>query len=249
MNRAALTARLCGLAALLAAWEAAARHVHGIAVASPADTFAALAWLIGRPEFWQRDLAVSLGRVGLGFSLGLALGGTLGLVAGKYWWARDFLAPSRWMLTSVPGVVTVMLGMLWFGLGTAMVAGIVALMVAPAIHVAVVEGLATVDQPLLEMARAYRFSPAMRFWQIYAPAMAAPLFSAGVVALGGAMRVTVLAEALGANEGLGHALALARTNLDTPRLYALALLSMLCVGLAEMALLGLARRVVGRGRS
>ncbi|MEA4855391.1 ABC transporter permease subunit [Solidesulfovibrio sp.] len=72
-------------------------------------------------------------------------------------------------------------------------------MVAPTIHVAVIEGLATVDATLSEMARAYRFTPAMRLWHVYAPAMAAPLFSGGVVALGMAMRVAVLAEALGAS--------------------------------------------------
>ena len=47
------------------------------------------------------------------------------------------------------------------------------------------------------------------------------------------MRVAVLAEALGANTGIGHALSVARTNLDTPQLYALALCSMLLVGVAD----------------
>ncbi len=241
-----LAGRVCGLAALLGAWEVASRQGHGIAVASPGETFAALAGLLGQPSFWLGDLAVSVRRVGSGFFLGFAVGGGLGLLAGRFPAVRAFLAPSRWMLTSVPGVVAVMLGMLWFGLGAGMVVAIVALMVAPAIHVAVIEGLSTVDATLAEMARAYRFTPVMRFWHIYAPAMAAPLFSGGVVALGGAMRVAVLAEALGANTGIGHALSVARTNLDTPQLYALALCSMLLVGAAEMALLGLARRAVGR---
>lgn len=241
-----LAGRVCGLATLLGAWEVAAGQGHGIAVASPGETFAALAGLLGQSSFWLGDLAVSVRRVGCGFSLGFAVGGGLGLLAGHFPAVRAFLAPSRWMLTSVPGVVAVMLGMLWFGLGAGMVVAIVALMVAPAIHVAVIEGLSTVDATLAKMARAYRFTPVMRFWHIYAPAMAAPLFSGGVVALGGAMRVAVLAEALGANTGIGHALSVARTNLDTPQLYALALCSMLLVGAAEMALLGLARRAVGR---
>jgi NitT/TauT family transport system permease protein len=243
-----IAGRLCGLAALLGAWEAASRQGHGIAVASPGETFAAMAGLLAQPAFWASDLAVSVRRVVLGFFLGFSIGGGLGLFAGFWSPARTFLVPTRWMLTSVPGVVAVMLGMLWFGMDSTMVMAIVALMVAPAIHVAVIEGLSTVDGALLEMARAYRFTPGMRFWHIYAPAMIAPLLSGGVVALGGAMRVGVLAEALGSNEGVGHALAVARTNLDTPQLYALALLSMLLVGLAEMALLGLVRCAVGRRR-
>ncbi len=249
MRWGGIAGRLCGLAALLGAWEAASRQGHGIAVASPGETVAALAGLLAQPAFWVDDLAVSVRRVGLGFFLGLAAGGGLGLLAGWHPAARAFLTPSRWILTSVPGVVTVMLGMLWFGLGSAMVVAIVALMVAPAIHVAVIEGLSAVDAALAEMARAYRFPPGMRLWHIYAPAMAAPLFSGGVVALGMAMRVAVMAETLGSNEGVGHALAVARTNLDTPQLYALALLTMLLVGLAEMTLLGLARRAVGRRRA
>jgi ABC-type nitrate/sulfonate/bicarbonate transport system permease component len=137
---------------------------HGIAVASPGETVAALAGLLAQPAFWVDDLAVSVRRVGLGFFLGLAAGGGLGLLAGWHPAARAFLTPSRWILTSVPGVVTVMLGMLWFGLGSAMVVAIVALMVAPAIHVAVIEGLSAVDAALAEMARAYRFPPGMRLW-------------------------------------------------------------------------------------
>ncbi|AVD70642.1 hypothetical protein CAY53_03370 [Desulfobulbus oralis] len=55
------------------------------------------------------------------------------------------------------------------------------------------------------------------------------------------MRVTILAETIGATCGLGHALAIARTNLDTAALYALALVSMLLVGVLEAALLLLTR--------
>jgi NitT/TauT family transport system ATP-binding protein len=49
-------------------------------------------------------------------------------------------------------------------------------------------------------------------------------------------------------EGLGYALALARTNLETPRLYAVALLSISIVAGVELAVLGpVRRRVLRRG--
>lgn len=248
MSGQSLAGKLAGVALLLAAWELVSRQVHGIAVASPLETLAALWRFANQPAFLLGDLWTSVRRVVLGFVIGALCGGGLGMIAGFVPFVRSALTPARWMLGSVPGVVVVMLGMLWFGMGSAMVVAIVALMVAPAIFVAVVEGLGSVDAGLLEMARAYRLTPRMRFVNIYCPAMAAPFVSAGIVALGGSMRVAVLAEALGANQGIGHALAVARTNLQTPELYALALLSMALVGIAEMVLLRVARRAFPGGR-
>jgi len=101
----------------------------------------------------------------------------------------------------------------------------------------------------VEMAALYRLPPGLRLGALYLRALAAPLISAAVLALGGAMRVVILAEALGAGEGLGHLLAVARTNLDTPRLYALAFLSMAVVGLVELTIIGPARRLAWRWRA
>lgn len=241
-------AALVGVLLALGLWQWAARATSGLAVASPQDTLRALFELFSEPGFLGEHLAASLLRTACGLGLGVAAGALAGALAGVWPPLRQVLAPFRWALTSVPGVVVVMLGMLWLGLGTPMVTAIVALMAAPAVYVAVLEGLAAVDADLAEMARLYRLPPLLRVTQLYLRALAAPLFSASVLALGGAMRVVVLAEALGAAQGLGHLLAVARTNLDTPRLYALALLAMAVVGLAELALIGPARRLAWRWR-
>lgn len=237
-----------GLLLALGAWEWAARATSGLAVASPRDTLLALAELFAEPDFLAGHLTTSLLRTAMGLGIGAAAGLAAGALAGACPAFKRVLAPFRWALTSVPGVVVVMLGMLWLGMGTPMVTGIVALMAAPAIYLAVLEGLSAVDADLIEMALLYRLPPLLRVTSLYLRALAAPLFSASVLALGGAMRVVVLAEALGAAQGLGYLLAVARTNLDTPRLYALALLSMAVVGLVELALIGPARRLAWRWR-
>lgn len=240
-----------GLGVLLALglWEYAARVSSGLAVASPFDTVLAFADLMEEKGFLREHLAASLLRTACGLVLGLSMGLAAGALTVVWPHLRLVLAPFRWALTSVPGVVVVMLGMLWLGMGSPMVIGIVALMTAPAIYIAVLEGLAAVDADLIEMAKLYRLPPRLRATQLYLRALAAPLFSAMVLALGGAMRVVVLAEALGAAQGLGHLLAVARTNLDTPRLYALALLSMSVVGMVELALIGPVRRLAWRWRA
>ncbi len=246
MSAKSLAPILAGVMLALACWELASRHFSGLAVAAPLATMTALGDLLSRPEFLLDHLAVTLQRTLAGLALGLFLGIFCGGLAGAFPILRPLFAPFRWALMSVPGVVVVMLGMLWLGMGTRMVAGIVALMTTPIIYVSVVEGLIAVDRQLLEMARVYRLTLTMRLVEIYGRALAGSLLAGATVALGGAMRVAVLAEALGANEGLGAALAVARTNLDTPQLYALALLSMGAAGLVELLMLAPTRKKLWR---
>jgi len=239
---------LLGLTLLVAVWELAARRSGGLAVASPGDTLAALWSLLSDPAFLEQHLLASLLRVALGLGLGMALGLGLGALAGALPPLRRVLAPPRWMLMSVPGVVVVMLAMLWFGMGGIMVVALVTGMIAPVVYISVVEGLDTVDRRHLEMAQVYRLPLATRLYRIYVMAMAGPLLSGGLVALGSAIRLVVLAEALGAGQGLGYSLALARTNLDTPKLYALALLCIGVVAGVELAVLRPVRhRALRRG--
>ena len=75
------------------------------------------------------------------------------------------------MLSSVPGVVVVMLGMLWFGIDSEMVIFVVALTVVPTVYVGVVEGIRAVDSGLQEMIAVYRIARLQRFWHVYLPAI------------------------------------------------------------------------------
>lgn len=238
-----------GVLLALALWQWASQVGGAMAVATPLETLRAMSALWAEPGFVHTHLAASLRRTACGLGLGLGAGLALGMLAGLCPPLRGMLAPLRWALTSVPGVVVIMLAMLGLGLGSPMVTVVVALLAAPAAYVAVQEGLCAVDADFLEMARLYRLPPGLRLSALYLRALAAPLLSAAVLALGAAMRVVVLAEALGAGEGLGHLLAVARTNLDTPRLYALALLAMAVVGVAELAIIGPARRRAWRWRA
>ena len=232
---------LLGCGVLIGAWEVAARGCQGFVMPSPAATLIALCDILSQPDFWRDDFRICFERFVCGIALGGGAGICLGLAAGFYKQLRLALTPARWMLSSVPGVVVVMLGMLWFGIDSEMVIFVVALTVVPTVYVGVVEGIRSVDSGLQEMIAVYRITRLQRFWHVYLPAITAPLLSSSIIALGGGMRVTILAETIGATCGLGHALAIARTNLDTAALYALALVSMLLVGVLEAALLLLTR--------
>ncbi|WP_235185450.1 ABC transporter permease [Desulfonatronum thiodismutans] len=189
----------------------------------------------------------TLYRILAGFVVGVLVGGSLGASAGIYPNIAQFLLPFRWVLSSVPGIVLVILAMLWCGVGSTMVVVIVALTVTPTLYLGMQEGIGAVEGNLREMARAYRLSFRKRLTELYLPAVSAPLMSSCVVALGGAMRVAILGETLGASQGLGYTLAVARSNLDTAELYAVALISMLMVSLIEVTLLRQFRKKLQRG--
>lgn len=244
-----LALHLLGLMLLGLGWELLARHSSGLVIAGPGETLAALARLLRDQEFLARHLAPTLQRIGLALCFGVGGGTALGLLAGFVEPLRLVLAPARWILTSIPGVIIVVVFMLWFGMGTTMVVTITATMIAPIIYVNVADGMLGVDRNLLEMARVYRMPLPMRLARIHAMALAGPLLSGVVIATGNTIRLVVLAEMLGANEGLGHALAIARTNLQTDELYALTLLAMLVIGGVEVLLLRPARKAIQGRRS
>lgn len=241
--------RLSGLLFFLAVWQFLASGSGALAFAEPLQTLKAALDLLARGEFWLAGLLPTLGRVLAGFALGALVGGVFGFCSGLFPGLGLFLLPFRWVFSSVPGVVLVILAMLWCGVGSLMVITIVALTAIPTIYLAMQEGMAAIDGNLHEMARLYRLTRRKRLTEIYLPAVSAPLVSACVVAMGGGMRVAILGETLGASQGLGYTLALARTNLDTAELYAVALISMLLVSLIEATFLRWIRQRLQRGRA
>jgi len=237
-----------GLVLLVIGWEILARMQSGLVVASPGETLAALFRLFENKAFLTVHLYPTLKRIGMALCFGVGSGMILGIVAGLVEPIRLMLAPVRWILMSIPGVIIVVVFMLWFGMGTTMVVCITATMVAPIVYVNTADGMASVDRNLLEMAKVYRLPLHIRLARIYAVALAGPLLSSVVIATGNGIRLVVLAEMLGANKGIGHALAISRANLQTDELYALTLLAMLIIGGVEVLLLRPARKAVQRRR-
>ena len=237
--------RVIGILLLLLAWELVSRIHSGLVVASVLDTLVAGFRLSLDQSFLFHHCAVSLGRIACALSFAVIIGIVLGMIAGLVPEIRNMLDPLRWMLMTIPGVVVVVVFMLWFGMGSVMVISIAATMAAPVIYINVADAMLLVDKKLLEVARVYNFGMIASLLKIYVMAVAGPFFSALVVAVGSITRVVILAEVLGTNEGIGHCLAIARTTLDTPQLYALALISMSIAGGLEFFLFRpMARKLV-----
>lgn len=221
---------------MLFLWHIASLRIHAIVLASPADTFRAVVRLAGTGRFWSH-LWASFQRIVAGIALGGFAGFALGIVAGLVGWVRYVLEPLRWLLMSIPAVVVVVIAMLWFGMGSAMVVFITALLLSPIVYINTVRGFEMVDRDIIEMARIYRFPRDLTIRHIYVPAVAGHVASSLIVATGIGVRIVILAEVMGASEGIGHALSLTRSTLEIPDLYAWVAVCIAIVGLIEYAVL------------
>lgn len=246
--RTSHTSRLwavAGLLAILAAWHATALKLGPLLMATPKDALLAIGPLVESGRFIPAA-ATSLTRAAVGIGSGCLIGFLLGLIAADHLRIRGALEPLRWLLMSIPSVVVVLLAMLWFGLGSTMVIFLAALMTAPGLYVNTVKGMQQIDLQLREMTQVYRFGLWLRLRHLYIPSLTAPLSAALLIAVNGGIRLVVMAEVLGADSGVGYALANARATFDSAELYAWVLLILACVGTLELCVIQPLQRSLGR---
>jgi NitT/TauT family transport system permease protein len=88
----------------------------------------------------------------------------------------------------------------------------------------------------------------MRLTDVYFPHVFAFVFPAWVAALGMSWKIVVMAELLAANDGIGAALAIARTRLDTTTAMALIAIMVVLLLMIEYLLMEPVKREVERWR-
>lgn len=199
---------------LFAAWEGASAVYGALILPDPATVFATLAGLIESGAAWP-ELAVTARRALTGLALAIAAGSVLGMLAGVSLTASMMARPLVTVLLGTPPIAWLVLAMLWFGASdgtpvfTVFVAGF------PVIFVGALQGTRTLDSHLKDMATVFRLPARMKLFDLYLPHVASYLFPAWITALGTAWKVVVMAELLSSADGVGAALAVSRSHLDT----------------------------------
>ncbi len=199
---------------LFAAWEGASAVYGALILPDPATVFATLAGLIESGAAWP-ELAATARRALTGLALAIAAGSVLGMLAGVSLTASMMARPLVTVLLGTPPIAWLVLAMLWFGASdgtpvfTVFVAGF------PVIFVGALQGTRTLDSHLKDMATVFRLPARMKLFDLYLPHVASYLFPAWITALGTAWKVVVMAELLSSADGVGAALAVSRSHLDT----------------------------------
>ncbi len=236
-----------GVVAILVVWQLLSMTVSPAIMASPADTAVALGRLAWGGELWLQ-LLITIKRLVIGLAVGAATGFVLGVLAGLEPRLRAFLEPIRWVGMTIPAVIIAVLALLWFGLGDATVIFVVAVIVVPLVFVNTVAGVLAIDRRLVEVGRVYEFSWRLMLAQIYLPGIASPVMAGLTLAAGVAVRAVVLAELLGAMNGIGYAFSRAMSYLETPLLFAWIVVLLALMAVLEFGVLRPLRRRTMRWR-
>ncbi|MBR4656481.1 MAG: ABC transporter permease subunit [Oscillospiraceae bacterium] len=221
----------------LGVWQALSMlAAKPVLFASPLDTVKALLRLLPTKDFWAAA-ATSLGRISLGFFLGLLIGLALGIAAFRFSLVRTLLSPLLTLVKTVPVASFIILILVWFGSGP--LAVIVALLIVlPQIYTSTLAGLGSADRELLEMAKLFRVSPGRTAWRIYRPALSPYLLGTCASALGMSWKAGIAAEVIGTPlHSIGEQMYLSKIYMDTAELFAwTATVILLSVGFEKLVL-------------
>ncbi len=168
-----------------------------------------------------KDMFLTIKRALIGFSLSLLLGSLLGLISGLFITASIMSRPIVTILVGMPPIAWIVLAMIWFGMSDMTVIFTVIVASFPIIFIGALQGTRTIEGDLKEMADSFNVPFKMRLLDVYFPHIFSYIFPAWVSALGMSWKIVVMAELLSANDGIGAALAIARSQLDTPTALAL----------------------------
>lgn len=218
------------LVGILLSWEAVVWFRQVPPFLLPAPSAVMWRWLAD-PAFFLAEGSVTLAEA-LG---GLALGGggalLLGLVMGRWRWLERALLPVAIVAKVTPIVIVAPLFVLWFGYGAWPRVLIAALLSFFPILIGAVSGLRAAPVAARDVFATLNATPIQEAWLLRLPAALPQLFAAVKVASTLALLGAVIAEWVGGDRGLGRAVLLANSNLDTTTALA---------GVATIAALGIA---------
>jgi len=222
------------LAVILIGWELAVRLWQVPAYLMPGPS-AVGARLVGDPLFFGREGLVTLSEAlgGLIIGGGLALG--TGLLMAQWRWLERALLPVAVVAKVTPVVVIAPLFVLWFGFDAWPRLLIAALLAFFPILIGAVAGLRAVPTAAREVLLTLDASTVDEVLLLRLPSALPQLFAALKVATTLALLGAVVAEWVGGDRGLGRAILLANSNLDTTT----ALAGVATIASIGMALIGL----------
>jgi sulfonate transport system permease protein len=154
----------------------------------------------------QRNTAVTLARVAVGFGLGVAVATVIGAATGYFPTLRRLLDPSLQALRAIPSIAWVPLFILWLGIFEASKVTLIAVGVFFPVYLGLMGAIQSVDRKLVEVGRAFRLSDLGMVRRILLPAVLPAYVISLRTGLGLGWMFVVAAELMGASEGLGYLL-------------------------------------------
>lgn len=219
---------------------------------TPFECFQALKELFGGIIFLEHTIYhhiwVSCVRWAEGFGIGLGGGILYALVAGWSLPVRKITMPTVEVLQVIPGLAWIPVVILLFGLNHQATVAMIALTAFPAVAIAGVMGVCSVDRRYVRAGRMCGAGPLTLYTTVFLPGAMPHFFSGLRISLGAAWRVLVAAEMIvGSGDGLGYAILQSRWTMDYVSAFAcIAIIAVIGLALERLVLTPLEKRTIRR---
>lgn len=218
-----------------AVWHYAALSLGDLVLPQPLDVFRRVAELL--QNVLDSEVLITLYRTLIALSMAMFCGTVTGLLAGLSKTLSLFMRPLITVLLGMPPIVWVVLALFWFGMGNVGIIFTIIISVMPLMFASAMRGMMTVNDDLREMLDAYHLSHLDSIRHLYAPHLLNYLLPASIVTVGTGVKITIMAELLGANDGIGAKISDARTMLDTQEVLAYVVIILAIIMVIEYLIL------------
>jgi NitT/TauT family transport system permease protein len=178
-----------------------------------------------------------------GFALAVVFGVALAILVISSKTLEESLYPVLIFVQLTPKMAVAPLLIVWLGFGEAPKAAIAFLLAFFPIVISTIAGLRSVSPDLLEMLQGMRANRAQILLKARFPSALPFIFSAMRVSITLSVTGAVVAEFVGANEGLGYLITVSTSNMQTDLTFA-AIFGLALIGGALFSLIRLAERLV-----
>ena len=192
------------LALIIGGWEFVSQTgiVNQIIVPPASEVFVALVELTGERYFWEAT-QVTMTETLVGFAIGCVAAWILGTLIGMFAFARYAFYPPAVAFQIAPRVALAPLFLTWFGFGITSKIVMAATICFFPVLLAVVVGLQTVDQDSRTLMRSLGASRWEEYRKLSLPSSLPIIFSGLKNAITLALIGAIVAEFIGASEGMG----------------------------------------------
>ncbi len=223
-------------------WHLIAAGTTPLILPNPYDVFMRLVSYFINGRIWPH-LFMTTQEILAGFVLGSVLGIGFGTLVSESDIARKVIMPYIIVTQALPKFALAPMLVIWFGFGMAPKVIIAALIAFFPLVENTYMGLTTTPQPQLELFRALRASRITTLLKLRIPHAVPAIFSGFRVALMLSLVGAVVAEYVGANQGLGALIIVSQGTLDTELMF-VAFVILTVLGLCLDWLYGLVYKIV-----
>ena len=207
--------------AMIALWQYVAwkKYVSPVFLPGPDAAWAALLDGFKNGELGDQMLS-TVGRMFYGWVLASVFGTALGALIGSSQRARTYLAPTLEFIRPLPSSAMIPVAIAFFGLTKSMALGVVAFGSVWPMLLATIHGFASVEPRLLEVGRILRISRMQVIFKIALPNSMPDIFAAMRLGVVTALILSVVAEILAFQGGLGSHILEASRSYRSAELFA-----------------------------